>query len=98
LAILGQKSLDQFKNTIPVQKLKILSLFVSKGQRVSRVFKNHKQKVLKSKNNRDNREVSGSSPNNQKFVKQLIEGGAKILHVQNHVDLLKASDGERSVQ
>jgi hypothetical protein len=42
--------------------------------------------------------VSVVSPNNQKFVKQLINGGTKILHVPNPADPLKASDGERSVQ
>jgi hypothetical protein len=42
--------------------------------------------------------VSASSPKNQKFVKQLIEEGTKILHVPNPADPLKASDGERSVQ
>jgi hypothetical protein len=42
--------------------------------------------------------VFGSSPNNQKFVKQLIEEGTKILHVQNPTDPLKASNRERSVQ
>jgi len=31
LAILGQKSLDRFGNTIPVQKLKLLPLTVSEG-------------------------------------------------------------------
>jgi hypothetical protein len=36
--------------------------------------------------------MSASSPNNQKFVKQLIEEGTKILHVSNPVDPLKASD------
>jgi hypothetical protein len=41
--------------------------------------------------------VYASSPNNQKFVKQLIERGTKILQVPNHVDPLKASEGERSV-
>jgi hypothetical protein len=61
-------------------------------------LKNHRQKVLKSKNNRDKREVSGSSPNNKKFVKQLIEEGKKILHVPNPAEPLKASGGERSVQ
>jgi hypothetical protein len=45
----------------------------------------------------DNREVFASSPNNQKFVKQLIERGAKILHAPSPANLLKASDGERSV-
>jgi len=33
------------------------------------IYKIHKQKVLKSKNNKDNREVSANSPNNQKFSK-----------------------------
>jgi len=42
--------------------------------------------------------VSARSPNNQKFVKQLIERGTKILHVPNPADPLKASDGERSIQ
>jgi hypothetical protein len=41
--------------------------------------------------------VSASSPNNQKFVKQLIERGTKILQVPNPANPLKASDGERSV-
>jgi hypothetical protein len=59
-------------------------------------LKNHRQKVIKSKNNKDNREVCASSPNNQKFVKQLTEEGTKIIHVPNLVDPLKASDGERS--
>jgi hypothetical protein len=45
LAILGQKSLDRFGNTFPVQKEKILPFFVSKGQRINRVLeKNHNQK------------------------------------------------------
>jgi hypothetical protein len=39
--------------------------------------------------------VSGSSPNNQKCVKQLIERGTKILQVPNPVDPLKASDEEK---
>jgi hypothetical protein len=30
----------------------------------------------------DDREVSASRPKNQNFVKQLIEEGTKILHVQ----------------
>jgi len=42
--------------------------------------------------------VSASCPNNQKFVKQLIEEGTKILHVPNPANPLKASNGERSVQ
>jgi hypothetical protein len=98
LAILGQKKhLTGLKyNLCP--KIKILPIFVSKGKRVNRVLKNHKQKVLKSKNNRDNREMSASSPNKQKFVKQLIEEGTKILHVPKPADPLKASDRERSVQ
>jgi hypothetical protein len=38
LAILEQKTLDQFGNTFPVQKQeKILPIFVTKGQRVNRV-------------------------------------------------------------
>jgi hypothetical protein len=61
-------------------------------------LKNHRQNVLKSKNNRDNREVSASSPNNQKFVKQLKEERTKIFHVPNPVDPLKASDREKAVQ
>jgi len=39
LAILGQKSLDRFGNTFPVQNEKLLPLFVTKGQRVNRVIK-----------------------------------------------------------
>jgi hypothetical protein len=42
--------------------------------------------------------VSASSPNNQKFVKQLIEEETRILHVPNPANPLKASDGERSMQ
>jgi hypothetical protein len=42
---------------------------------VNIVYKIHRQKVLKSKNNRDNIEVFARFPNNQKFVKQLIEEG-----------------------
>jgi hypothetical protein len=38
--------------------------------------------------------VSASSPNNQQFVKQLIEEGTKILHVPNPTDPLKANVGE----
>jgi hypothetical protein len=41
--------------------------------------------------------VSTSNPNNQKFVKQLIERGTKILKVPNPADPLKARDGEISV-
>jgi len=51
-------------------------------------LKNHRQKVLKSKNNRNNREVSASSSNNQKFVKQLLEEGTKILKAPNPANLL----------
>jgi predicted peroxiredoxin len=65
---------------------------------VNIVYKIYRQKVLKSKNNKDNIEVSASSPNNQKFVKQLIEEGTKILHVPNPANPLKASDGEKAVQ
>jgi len=39
LAILGQKTLDRFGKTFPIQNKKILPLFVSKGQMVNRVFK-----------------------------------------------------------
>jgi hypothetical protein len=67
-----------------------------KGKQI--IYKIHKQKVLKSKNNRGNREVSASSTNNQKFVKLLIKEGTKILHVPNPVDPLKASDGENAIQ
>jgi hypothetical protein len=42
--------------------------------------------------------VFASNPNNQKFVKQLIEEGTKIIHVPNPDDPLKPSDRERSVQ
>jgi len=42
--------------------------------------------------------VFASSSNNQKFVKQLIEEGTKILHVPNPADPLKASDGEKAIQ
>jgi hypothetical protein len=38
--------------------------------------------------------VFASNPNNQKFVKQLIEEGTKIIHVPNPDDPLKASDRE----
>jgi hypothetical protein len=49
LAILGQKTLDRFGNTFPVQKQKILPLFVSKGQRVNKVLeKNHWYKNIQS--------------------------------------------------
>jgi hypothetical protein len=41
--------------------------------------------------------VSASSSKNQKFVKQLIERGTKILQVPNPANPLKASDGERSI-
>jgi hypothetical protein len=40
LAILGQKSLDQFGNTFPDQTQKLLPLFVTKGQRVKQSNKN----------------------------------------------------------
>jgi len=55
-------------------------------------------KSFKIQKNRDNRVVSVSSQNNQKFVKQLIEEVTKILYVPNPADPLKASDGERSVE
>jgi hypothetical protein len=41
--------------------------------------------------------VSASSLKNQKFVKQLIERGTKILQIPNPANPLKASDGERFV-
>jgi hypothetical protein len=41
--------------------------------------------------------VSASSPDNQKFVTQLIKRGTKIVQVTNLADPLKARDGERSV-
>jgi hypothetical protein len=46
LAILGQKSFDRFGNTFPVQKLKLLTLFVTKGQRVKQSNKTSCQKLL----------------------------------------------------
>jgi hypothetical protein len=42
----------------------ILPLFVLKGQRVNIVLKNDRKKVLKSKNNRDKKELFASSPDN----------------------------------
>jgi hypothetical protein len=52
LAILGQKTLDWFGNTFPIQKQKILPLFVSKGQRINRVEKLQPNIVPKSKGKR----------------------------------------------
>jgi hypothetical protein len=49
LVILGQNSLDWFKNTILVQKVKIVLIFVSKGQRVNIVLTTIVITVLESK-------------------------------------------------
>jgi hypothetical protein len=49
LAILGQKTLDRFGNTFPVQKQKILHLFITKGQRVNIVYKEKDHNKNKNK-------------------------------------------------
>jgi len=80
-----------------ISKNKNTHLFCLKRIKGKQIIEKPQTKSSKSKNNRYNREVSASSPNNQKFVKQLIERGTKILQVPNPTDSLKASDGERSV-
>jgi hypothetical protein len=54
LAILGQKSLDRFENTFLVQK-KLISIFVTKGQRVNRVIKLNTPKITPPKDLRRTR-------------------------------------------
>jgi hypothetical protein len=85
LAILGQKSLDRFKNTFPVQNKNTppFCLKMIKGKQSIEKLQLNSSKVQ----TQENRELS-KSPNNQKFVKQLTEGRTKILKELNPADLL----------
>jgi hypothetical protein len=109
LAILGQKSLDQFGNTFSVQKLKLLPLVVTKGQRVKQSNKIHTtitppQSLKSTRVNRviisTNKKLS-KIQNNRKIEKSLQvaqKRGTEILQVPNPVDPLKSSNGEKSVK
>jgi hypothetical protein len=110
LAILGQKSLDWFGNTFPVQNQKLLPLFVTKGQRVKQ--SNEKNLTIITprqslKRTRVNRVIISTDKklskiqNNRKIEKSLQvaqKRGTEILQVPNLADPLKSSNEEKFVK
>jgi hypothetical protein len=108
LAILGQKLLDRFENTYPVQTQKLLPLFVTKGQRVKQSNKKHTtitppQCLISTRVNRVI--ISTAKKRSKILIDRKLEKslqvaqkrGTEILQVSNPDDPLKSSNGEKSV-